>query len=1061
WVVNHLVRHAAHDASCRERLAALPGTYARHARAELDGPPDPEPFLKLGLLIEAYRHEANRHGPTPGSVLYERQGHLREALELARVDLDQGELDDARARLDAVAPELRSLPGYLGSAWMMLRGRLAAAVADVEEVLWCAANLDLRARSLTLTLPMAEVGLPTGEPGDPWCTTTWLRALATRVPSVLSACQEAVRRLDAQPIALGPYVLDAPLAQGGMGTVWRGSHRLTGLPVAVKVVQAAAGFAGFGREAEIVAGMRHPHIVQVLDLLHVDGLTALQAHGAVEAGTPAIVMELLEPRTLAELQGEMDWTTLRTVLLDLLDALGYAHAQGVLHRDLKPSNVLVSSTGEVRLSDFGVASLGFDRLAGTPTYMAPEQFVGGTIGLEADLYALGCVAWALATGAPPFLGSLAQLAAAHRDAPLPRFEPTHPMPPELSGWLSRCLAKRPEDRFRSAADARAALGAPVAFPWTADPWRPGVPTHSLLHHGDPELLGQRAAQEALWALVEAVVAERRSRAVCLTGPSGHGRRLLLRWVHQAAHRLGLHPADTPQAGRLAIVDVTGDEHVPIHDEPWLFVWRGRAPEGVPTVALVPLGPELTWWVLHTRILLAPRVAASAALAGLGIPALALAVLEDWLDDPGVRMRRDRLVLRGPPGRTAPRALAWWTRMLDRASPDLRELARLTALAGRKVPGRDLRATAAAWGCSGPLERVANGVNDTWAMPAVLMDLLGRQGTPEEHASLAEHASRVDQRLFHTVRARGTREAAVDAVRTLDARGDVVDDDIARDLELHLDVHLVDDPVLRRWCRLATLDVRRTRALALSDDPMADRALARWIHRQAGAQPTELLLSRATACLDPTARIAMFLALTGRRAELAATLALVQDALARLDPDHPACAHHHDTLVWLETACHVREAEAHALRAAALERVTDPMIRATLHIDLAHSQLQRGDWDAALAHLEHTRGRWSFIPVYNRMLALLGRGDLREAGLESRAVVTAAVAEGDTRVLPGFVAVLLASRLDRPGTLWERLRSTAPPLTDPMARRLLLTALDREPPSARRESLREHLRPRDT
>ncbi len=284
-----------------------------------------------------------------------------------------------------------------------------------------------------------------------------------------------------RPIALGPFVVQAPLGHGGMGEVWAGVHAAQGLPVAVKVLTAE--WTGDERtrarlrdEVEAVAALTHPGIVMVLDFGLVDAAAALASQGRLRAGSPYLVMERAEHGTLRDLQAPRAFEPLRELLLALLDALAHAHARGVVHRDVKPSNVLLFGSARrwrPKLCDFGLAYLaGRERAtgagassasssaAGTPWFMAPEQVAGAyrDYGPWTDLYALGCLGWLLCAGRPLFAerapaGVLdAQLA---EEPPPLRARVT--LPDGFEAWLRRLLAKRPEARFQRAADAAWAL----------------------------------------------------------------------------------------------------------------------------------------------------------------------------------------------------------------------------------------------------------------------------------------------------------------------------------------------------------------------------------------------------------------------------------------------------------------------------------------------------------------------------------------------------------------------------------------------------------------------------
>ena len=210
------------------------------------------------------------------------------------------------------------------------------------------------------------------------------------------------------PIHLGAFALQEIVGTGGMGQVWRGAHRATALPVAVKLITSAevlepAAQAAFSNEVRSMARLDHPCIAQVYDFDRVTLEGAESSSGRLVAGSPYLVMELLDAGVLDPFRYTRPWEDLKRVLLALLSALGHAHARGVIHRDLKPGNILFAGPSSpipgLRLTDFGIAhALGSGEAAevnwGTPHYMSPEQHFGESrdFGPWTDLYALGCIA---------------------------------------------------------------------------------------------------------------------------------------------------------------------------------------------------------------------------------------------------------------------------------------------------------------------------------------------------------------------------------------------------------------------------------------------------------------------------------------------------------------------------------------------------------------------------------------------------------------------------------------------------------------------------------------------
>jgi serine/threonine protein kinase len=251
--------------------------------------------------------------------------------------------------------------------------------------------------------------------------------------------------------------------------------------VAVKVITDASARedryqAAFRNEVRAVAGLSHPGVVQVFDFGLIDAAADFASGGRLLAGSPYLVMEYLRPDPLsAPIES---FAQLRLILDQLLEALAHAHARGVIHRDLKPDNVLADPvTGRLKITDFGLAhtvnreATADDTLAGlahttagTPDYMAPEQARARPReqGAWSDLYSLGCMAFALASGVPPFVRStpIATLMA-HLAEPVPPLAARIAVPAGLDAWVQRMMAKTVDARFatcRNAAEAiRAAL----------------------------------------------------------------------------------------------------------------------------------------------------------------------------------------------------------------------------------------------------------------------------------------------------------------------------------------------------------------------------------------------------------------------------------------------------------------------------------------------------------------------------------------------------------------------------------------------------------------------------
>ncbi|MFB6372089.1 MAG: serine/threonine-protein kinase [Bradymonadaceae bacterium] len=281
-------------------------------------------------------------------------------------------------------------------------------------------------------------------------------------------------------IQLGPFELGPRIGQGGMGSVYRARHTVTDVEVALKILPHGGSEAArrrFHREVQAQAELTHPGIVYLFEYGTV-GAEAARASDELVEGSPYVAMELADAGTLHDRRPFDDWQQVRAIMLRVLDALAFAHANGVVHRDLKPENFLVFedewSAGDtavtVKLADFGLAHPFEDErdrdleslrsAAGTPFYMPPEQGRGNwrEYGPWTDLYALGCITWELVCGRPPFPGdNPLAVVLQHEDGDRPPLEPQFPVPQDLEAWIHRAMAVDPSDRFRRAADAARAL----------------------------------------------------------------------------------------------------------------------------------------------------------------------------------------------------------------------------------------------------------------------------------------------------------------------------------------------------------------------------------------------------------------------------------------------------------------------------------------------------------------------------------------------------------------------------------------------------------------------------
>lgn len=322
------------------------------------------------------------------------------------------------------------------------------------------------------------------------------------VPPAAGAASPAPhdRREDREParpgtVLAGRYELRNLLASGGMAEVWEGLDRVLQRRVAVKVLHPhlAADEAfrlRFRAEAVAAARLRHPSIIAIFDTCH-------------DRGTEAIVMELLHGRTMREFLDErsrLDPDEVVAIGADVADALQTAHTAGVIHRDIKPANILLCDDGRVVVTDFGIAKVRDSGdltttgiMLGTVKYLSPEQVASEQVDPRTDQYALGVVLYEALCGTPPFTGenpAAIALARIHREPPRPvASRPDSPR--ALDEVIVRAMARRPDDRFASAADLRAALLATNRRP--VDPSPVGDVTVAATPPIDPTLAAGRRA----------------------------------------------------------------------------------------------------------------------------------------------------------------------------------------------------------------------------------------------------------------------------------------------------------------------------------------------------------------------------------------------------------------------------------------------------------------------------------------------------------------------------------------------------------------------------------------
>lgn len=265
----------------------------------------------------------------------------------------------------------------------------------------------------------------------------------------------------------GKYRLDALLAEGGMGAVYRATHVMLGKKIAIKLIRPDLGTSPeivrrFQREARAATALNHPNIVAVYDL------------GQTTEGTLYIAMEFIEgPSLKAVIQASRGLPPMRTItiLRQVASALSVAHKHNIIHRDLKPHNIMLATapdgSEQAKLVDFGIAKT-FDEATqltslggalGTPYYMSPEQIEGGAVDARSDLYAVGIILYEMLAGELPFAdqSTPAVLVRQLKERPQPPSVKNPSVLPALEAIALRCLEKDPRDRFQTADEFAAAL----------------------------------------------------------------------------------------------------------------------------------------------------------------------------------------------------------------------------------------------------------------------------------------------------------------------------------------------------------------------------------------------------------------------------------------------------------------------------------------------------------------------------------------------------------------------------------------------------------------------------
>src|SRR4051812_15292321 len=267
---------------------------------------------------------------------------------------------------------------------------------------------------------------------------------------------------------LGRYNLERTLGKGAMGVVYEGVDPRLGRRVAIKTIlkshldadTAKEYSMRFVREAQAVARLNHPHVVQVFDF-------------GEEGDIAYLVMEFIKGKELKaffDANERFDLKEAVRIMGELCDALDFAHAAGIIHRDIKPANVMIDAQGRTKLTDFGVARVqdsdktSVERtqagtMVGTPAYMSPEQITGGNIDKRTDVFSAGIILYQFLTGEKPFTGSGAWTIAKKiiQEEPALPSSVNNAVTPLFDAVVNKALSKSPETRYQSARDLGIAL----------------------------------------------------------------------------------------------------------------------------------------------------------------------------------------------------------------------------------------------------------------------------------------------------------------------------------------------------------------------------------------------------------------------------------------------------------------------------------------------------------------------------------------------------------------------------------------------------------------------------
>ena len=348
-----------------------------------------------------------------------------------------------------------------------------------------------------LAVAMNPAGMLISQSSGHWHFGPWTNALFMHYPDlllvggavVISTVVTQLGRHVAKAREMGSYQIGELLGRGGMGEVYRATHRMLARPAAIKLIRpemlggpddssGQLAVKRFTREAEAAANLRSPHTVEVYDF------------GVTDDGTFYLVMEMLDGldlQTMVQQHGPLPEQRVIHILRQVCDSLQEAHVRGLVHRDIKPANIHVGRVGLVhdfvKVLDFGLVKPMSHRgdgdslktaaglTPGTPAYMAPEILGDGPVDGRADIYALGCVAYYLLTGKLVFdaenpMQMIVRHATVEPVAPSRRTE--MPVSQSMDNIVLYCLAKEPNERMPSASQLHRALGEIECEAWSEE-----------------------------------------------------------------------------------------------------------------------------------------------------------------------------------------------------------------------------------------------------------------------------------------------------------------------------------------------------------------------------------------------------------------------------------------------------------------------------------------------------------------------------------------------------------------------------------------------------------------